>query len=167
MVDQAYLHQWYASGCPATTFTHFGLYCDRQLRVHYMGAVTAVAMISAIYFFSNEISTPKRPPCTHLHLLYLGFMAFLPAIHLIDIDEQTLYQGTILVSYNKPCRFELTGRSVLRSSDPRKIFDIYGSSHQVMHVMITCGALLCRTGLLTTLQYWRNDKVNGLVCPAA
>jgi adiponectin receptor len=101
----------------------------------------------------------------------LGFTAFLSAIHLIHVDEQTLYQGTVLISYKNLAALNSLGGLFYATRIPerfyRKIFDIYGSSHQIMHVMVICGALLYRTGLLTTLQHWRNDKINGLVCPAA
>jgi adiponectin receptor len=35
----------------AISFTYFGFYCDRQLRVRYMGVVTAAALVSMIYVF--------------------------------------------------------------------------------------------------------------------
>jgi adiponectin receptor len=154
----------------AISFTHFGFYCNRQLRVHYMGVVTAAALISAIYVFQPKFRHPKSRLARTLTYFALGFTAFLPAIRLIHVDEQTLYQVTILISYRNLAALNSLGGLFYATRIPerfcREIFDIYGSSHQVMHVMAICGALLYRTGLLTTLQYWRNDKINGLVCPA-
>lgn len=101
----------------------------------------------------------------------LGFTAFLPVIHLlIFVDEQVLYQRTILEPYRNLTVLNSLGGIFYATRIPgrfyRNIFDVYGSSHQVMHVMVICGALLYQTGLLTTRQYWRNYRVEGLVCPA-
>jgi adiponectin receptor len=156
----------------AISFTYFGFYCDRQLRAHYMGVVTAAALMSMIYVFQPEFRHPNGRLARTFTYFALGFTAFLPATHLlILVDEQALYQRTVLASYRNLTVLNSLGGLFYATRIPerfyRKAFDIYGSSHQVMHVMVICGSLLYQTGLLTTRQYWRNDRVNGLVCPAA
>ena len=156
----------------AISFTHFGLYCDRQLRARYISVITSVALISAIYVFQPKFRRRQARLSRTLTYFALGFVACLPALHLLDIVEgQALYQRTLLASYRNLVVLNSLGGLFYSTRIPerfyQKIFDIYGSSHQVMHVMVVCGALLYQTGLLTALQHWRNVKLNGLVCPAA
>ena len=42
---------------------------------------------------------------------------------------------------------------------PRR-FDIWGSSHQIMHVLVVCGATCQERGLLKALWWW-HDTSNG------
>ena len=43
-------------------------------------------------------------------------------------------------------------------------FDIYGSSHQIMHVLVVCGAVSHAMGLLKAFQYWQEEKSGGRIC---
>jgi len=157
--------------CSAISFTYFGFYCDRQMRVRYMSVVTAAALISMIFVFQPEFRHPNSRLARTLTYFALGFTAFLPAIHLAHVDEQALYQRTMLASYRNLTILNSLGGLLYLTRIPerfcRNTFDIYGSSHQIMHVMVVWGALLYQAGLFTTRQRWRNDMVNGLVCTAA
>jgi adiponectin receptor len=153
----------------AISFIHFGFYCDRQLRLHYMGVITAAALISMIYVLHPKFRHPNSRLARTLTYFALGFAACLPALHLlIYVDGQALHQRTVLASYRNLIILNSLGGLFYATRIPerfyRKIFDIYGSSHQVMHVLVICGALLYQTGLLATRRYWSNDE---LVCPAA
>ena len=44
---------------------------------------------------------------------------------------------------------------------PRK-FDIYGASHQVLHVFVMVGALCHVVGVLKAFDYWQGRKSMGL-----
>jgi adiponectin receptor len=153
----------------AISFIYFGFYCDRQLRLHYIGVVTAAALISLICVSHPKFRHPNSRLARTLTYFALGLAACLPALHLlIHVDEQALYQRTVLASYIDLIVLNSTGGLFYATRIPerfyRKIFDIYGSSHQVMHLLVICGALRYQTGLLAARQYWSND---GLVCPAA
>jgi hypothetical protein len=100
-----------------------------------MSVVTAVALISAVYVFQQRFRHPKSCLARTLTYFVLGFTTFLPGIHLIHLDEQTLYQGTILISYRN------------------------------LAALNSLGVLLYRTGLLTALQILpqRQDQRIGLL----
>jgi adiponectin receptor len=40
---------------------------------------------------------------------------------------------------------------------PRQ-FDIYGASHQIMHVLVICGALSHTVGLVKAFDYWQGPR---------
>lgn len=42
-----------------------------------------------------------------------------------------------------------------------KRFDILGSSHQIMHVLVMCGALCYSVGLVKAFEYWQG-KARGV-----
>jgi adiponectin receptor len=156
----------------AISFTYFGLYCHHQLRGLYMGFITAAALISTIYVFRPGFRDPNSRLIRTFTYFTLGFSAFLPAIHLLtQADELALYQHTILISFKNLAMLNSVGGLFYAIRIPerfhREIFDIYCASHQIMHVMVACGALVYQTGLLTTREYWRSDIIRGTVCLAA
>ncbi len=155
----------------AIPFIYFAFYCDRQLQRLYMTFVTAAALVSMIYVFRPNFRHPNRRPIRTLTYFALGFSAFLPAIHLLThVDEQALYQRTVLASFKNLAILNSLGGLIYAIRVPerfyREIFDIYFSSHQIMHVMVIFGALVYTKGLLTTREYWHNDRGNRMVCLA-
>lgn len=57
-----------------------------------------------------------------------------------------------------------TGAAIYAARIPERwfprVFDIYGSSHQIMHVLVICGALSYMTGLIKALEYWRLSSIS-------
>ena len=45
-------------------------------------------------------------------------------------------------------------------------FDLLGSSHQIMHVLVMCGAVSHNVGLARALDYWHGLKLEGRACGA-
>ena len=43
-------------------------------------------------------------------------------------------------------------------------YDILGASHQIMHVLVMCGAVSQSLGLLKALTYWNELKSTGRAC---
>lgn len=44
-------------------------------------------------------------------------------------------------------------------------FDVWGASHQIMHVLVVCGAVSHSVGLLKALDYWDHEKSTGVARP--
>ena len=64
-----------------------------------------------------------------------------------------------------------TGTAIYAARIPErwypKAFDLYGASHQIMHVLVICGALSHGTGLVRALDYWHSLLTReGRVCPS-
>ena len=61
-----------------------------------------------------------------------------------------------------------TGTAIYAARIPErwypKTFDIYGSSHQFMHVLVALGAWSHAVGLLEAFDYWNGRKMMGEVC---
>ena len=46
-----------------------------------------------------------------------------------------------------------------------KVFDVFGSSHQIMHVLVMFGALSHSIGLIKACNYWQEQRLlNGNPC---
>jgi adiponectin receptor len=149
----------------AISFTYFG-FSYGQLRRFYMSIVSITALISTNYVFRSKFRQSKNRLIRIFTYLSLGCSAFLPAIHLlIRNKELSLSQRTVLTSYKQLAVLNLLGGLFYGTRIPerfyKKTFDIYGASHQIMHVLVICGALVYQTSLLTILNYGRGEMRQG------
>jgi len=91
----------------------------------------------------------------------LGLSIFIPAIHGVMLHGWAAQNERMSLTY-------FIGLGVLNGLGtaiyaariperwfPRR-FDIYGASHQIMHVLVICGALSHTTGLLKVFDYWQS-----------
>lgn len=38
-----------------------------------------------------------------------------------------------------------------------RLFDICGASHQIMHILVACGAMSHALGLISAARYWKSE----------
>ena len=99
----------------------------------------------------------------------LGLSAFVPVLHGIAINGWSLQNKQMSIGY-------FLGLGILNASGtaiyaarvperwyPRR-FDIYGSSHQIMHILVVCGAVSHAIGLIKAFDYWQLQKLSGNAC---
>ena len=99
----------------------------------------------------------------------LGLSAFVPVGHGILLNGWQLQNQRMPITYFLGLVFlNVTGTVIYAMLIPErwypKTFDIYGSSHQIMHVPVACGALSHATGLLRALDYWNTQRRIGKAC---
>ena len=95
----------------------------------------------------------------------LGLSAFIPVGRDILLNEWQTENQTMSIAYFLGLGLSNgAGTVIFAMLIPKrwypKTFDIYGSSHQVMHVLVACGALSHATDLLRALDYWNTRKKN-------
>ena len=99
----------------------------------------------------------------------LGLSAFIPVVHGIIIHGWELQNQRMSITYFIGLGLlNGAGTAIYAMRIPErwspKTFDIYGSSHQIMHVLVAVGALSYATGLLRAFDYWNVLKEMGESC---
>ncbi|KAA6412758.1 MAG: adiponectin receptor 1 [Lasallia pustulata] len=98
----------------------------------------------------------------------LGLSAFIPIIHSIllhgwKVQNQrmsvTYFLGLALLNFSGAVTY---ASRIPERWYPRR-FDIYGASHQIMHLLVILGALSHTTGLVRAFDYWHSRRAGGVV----
>jgi adiponectin receptor len=94
----------------------------------------------------------------------LGFSGFIPAIHGVLSHGWTAQNERMSLVYLIGLRlFNGTAAAIYAARIPERCyprrFDIYGSSHQIMHILVICTALSHTIGLMKAFDYWQNMRV--------
>ena len=102
----------------------------------------------------------------------LGLSIFVPAAHGVILNSWELQNRRMSISYFLGLGvLNATGTAIYTARIPErwypKTFDLYGASHQIMHVLVICGALSHSTGLVRAFDYWHSLHANdGKICPS-
>ena len=152
----------WASAIPCT---YFALYdAPEQYRFTYYALITTFGLISATFTLQQRFRQPKyRRRRVYMYTL-LGISAFMPVLQGLQLYGcKELNERMSLNHFLGLAIWNLSGGIIYALRIPERWypgrFDIWGSSHQIMHVFAVCGALTNERGVLRALQYWA-DKQN-------
>jgi len=104
--------------------------------------------------------TPSYRPFRSAMYGVLGFSIIVPAIHGIMLHGWSVQNERMSLTYFIGLGlFNGTGTAIYTLRIPERWypcqFDIYGASHQIMHVLVICGALFHAIGLVKAFDYWK------------
>ena len=93
----------------------------------------------------------------------LGLSAFVPVVHGIILNGWEVQNQRMAITHFLGLGLlNAMGTVIYAARIPEKwypkTFDVYGSSHQIMHVFVACGALCHAIGLLKAFDYWNSVK---------
>lgn len=99
----------------------------------------------------------------------LGVSVFIPAIHGVVIHGWKTQNERMSLTYFMGLGIlNGTGTVIYVARIPERWyarqFDIYGSNHQIMHVLFICGALSHTVGLVKASRYWAELKLEAGPC---
>lgn len=123
-----------------------------------------------IFTMRPVFRTPSYRPFRSAMYGILGFSIFVPAIHGVMVHGWTSQNERMSLTYFVGLGLlNGTGTAIYTLRIPEKwypcIFDIYGSSHQIMHVLVICGALSHTIGLVKAFDYWQiQGRLPGGAC---
>ena len=166
---------------------YFGFYCSPQLLYSYNTIVstspipnplkyadrttqaTASALGCAVFTMKPKFRTPTYRLMRSLMFALLGLSAFVPVLHGIILHGWDVQNRRMAVTHLLGLGLlNATGTVIYAARVPEKwsprTFDVYGSSHQIMHVLVACGALSHAIGLVRAFGYWHRMKGVGLAC---
>ena len=112
----------------------------------------------------EKFQTPAYRPVRVAMYSLLGLSAFVPIIHGVKNNGWELQDRQQGISYFIGLGLlNLTGALIYGLRVPERwyptTFDIVGSSHQIMHVLVMCGALCYGIGLARTFDYWQSKNL--------
>ena len=101
-----------------------------------------------------------RPMRTVL-LVSLALSAFIPAVHGVSVNGWKVQNERQSLSYFIGIGLlDLAGAIVYVTRIPERWaprkFDIFGSSHQIMHFFVICGAWCNTVGVIKAFDYWNS-----------
>ena len=147
------------------------MFDDNSLWVRKVDQIKATlsALGCAIFTMKPRFRTPAFRAMRSASFAVLGLSAFIPVVHGILLNGWAVQNQRMSITY-------FVGLGVLNGAGSAiyalrvperwfpKTFDIYGSSHQIMHVLVAIGALSHATGLLRAFDYWNIKKERGEAC---
>jgi len=139
--------------------THFTFKCDPVLQEAYSIFATVVGLACALTTLHPSFSGPQsRHLRTALYLL-LGASSFLPiahGTHLYGVEEMDSRMSLGYYLGLGVCHG--TGALLYAARVPERWYprrcDVIGSSHQLMHVLVVCGAAMYGVGVQMARKYW-------------
>ena len=116
-----------------------------------------------------KFRTPTYRVMRSVMFALLGLSAFVPVVHGIMLNGWEVQNRRMAITYFLGLGLlNGTGTIIYAARFPEKwyprSFDIYGSSHQIMHVLVACGALSHAIGLLNAFDHWHTMQSMGLAC---
>ncbi|KAI4217775.1 MAG: hypothetical protein L6R36_009275 [Xanthoria steineri] len=137
----------------------FGFYCDEKLQLLYWTVATASAVGCGIFTLTSNFRSPAYRLVRFGAYSLLGLSAFVPVIHGIIMNGWQVQDERMSISYFLGLAvLNFTGASIYAARIPERwyprTFDLWGSSHQIMHVLVVCGAFSHTTGLMKAFDFW-------------
>lgn len=141
------------------TSTYFGFYCDAVLRNRYFLLASVTGAASCWATFQKWFQTPAGRKLRSLAYALLGLSAFVSAAHGCYLNGWTEQNKRQSLSYFIGLgALNGLGTLIYATRIPERLspetFDIVGSSHQIMHVMVMLGAYSHSIGLHRASLYW-------------
>ncbi|CAD5233581.1 unnamed protein product [Bursaphelenchus xylophilus] len=146
-------------------WTYYAFYCQRTYMWIYIVQIGVLSMGAFIVSFLDRFAAPKYRPLRALVFSGLGLSIIIPLLHVIyqsGLDYAFQYAGLFWLLAN--LFFSGTGLIFYCLQLPERwkpgYFDIFGHSHQIMHILTVCGAGSFLYGLY---EMWQRTQ-NGTVC---
>lgn len=159
----------YGSTVPAL---YFEFYCRPIHRNTYGTALTLCAVLSGIFTLRPEFRTPAARRLRFLVYVCFALAAFVPIIHglrLWSYTELNQRMGLRNIIIMTLCQF--SGGVIYATRIPERwyprSFDIWGASHQLMHILVLCGAFSLESGWISALYWWHKEGMGKMECTLA
>jgi adiponectin receptor len=156
----------YGSTFPAL---YFEFYCQPTHRNTYGAALTVCALLSCIFTLRPEFRTSHARRLRVLVYVSFALACFLPVIHGLhiwsyaELDQRMGLRNIVIMAL---CQF--SGGVIYATRIPERwsprTFDIWGASHQIMHILVLCGAFSLEAGWIGALHWWHREGAGRAEC---
>jgi len=141
------------SFCP---WLYYSYYCHTLLRDLYMCMAAFCGTFSLFITLTAEFEKPHYRPLRAGLFIVLGLTGVIPALHyfiLGGIVETWLQVGHCMIFLFLMAAFYISGGLIYANRIPERfcpgLFDIWGQSHQILHICVIIAALSCYHGAIT------------------
>ncbi|RKF80992.1 ADIPOR-like receptor SPBC12C2.09c [Golovinomyces cichoracearum] len=136
----------------------YGFYCHTNLQKLYWIMISTLGMACAAATIIDRFRTPAWRPYRATMFIGLGLSAVFPVLHGIKIFGLEIMRSRIgLTGLLLEGFFYISGASIYAARWPERIrpgyFDIWGSSHQIFHILVLIAAGCHMYGLCTAFNY--------------
>ncbi|CAD5231035.1 unnamed protein product [Bursaphelenchus okinawaensis] len=146
-------------------WTYYAFYCQRIYMWVYIAQIASLSIGALIVSLMDRFAAPKYRPLRALVFSGLGLSLMIPLVHLIyqnGLNYAFQYAGLAWLLLN--LLFSAVGLTMYCLQLPERFkpgyFDIFGHSHQIMHVLTVLGAAAFLCGLY---EMWQRTE-NGTIC---
>jgi adiponectin receptor len=137
---------------------YYGFFCEPGLQRLYWTMICTIGIGCIFVSVLPRFRTPQLRPFRAAMFVSMGLSAVFPVIHGLrkyGIEQMTrqiglgwlLLQGSLYI----------LGAGIYAARVPERLrpgkFDLWGSSHQIFHVLVVCAAVAHLTGLLRAFDY--------------
>lgn len=137
---------------------YYGFYCMPDLQRLYWSMICLIGFGCICVSILPKFRTPAWRPFRAAMFIGMGLSAVFPVIHGLKLFGAGQMMRQIGLGWVLLQGFlYILGATIYAARVPERLmpghFDIYGSSHQIFHVLVVCAALAHLTGLLRAFDY--------------
>ncbi|KAK0668459.1 mPR-like GPCR protein [Cercophora samala] len=146
---------------------YLGFYCEPKLQTLYWSIIAAVSLATAVITVHPRLQTPRYRLLRTMSFVATGLSAFAPIIHAASIfPYPQLDKQAGLRYYYAEGLIVLLGVVFYITRFPESwkpgVFDIWGASHQIFHILIVTSAAVHLYGIISAFR-WNYENPR---CPA-
>ncbi|KAH4415117.1 hypothetical protein HBH92_073680 [Parastagonospora nodorum] len=145
----------------------YGFKSEPEITRRYWAMITTLAACTSVVSMHNKFRTPALRPFRALMFVLMGLSAVFPVLHGIQLYgvahmrkaagmDWVVLQGVLYI----------TGAAIYAARVPEKWspgkYDIWGSSHQIFHVLVVLAATSHLVGLLKAFDFEHGRRSGGV-----
>ncbi|KAJ3416422.1 hypothetical protein HDV05_001580 [Chytridiales sp. JEL 0842] len=139
---------------------YYGFYCHPTLRVFYLSLLTLLSLATISFNLSSRFSGFKYSKLRTSMFIVLGASASIPILHAIILNGIPYIQKSMSVSYIVLQGFIFfLGALIFMFQVPERwwpgMFDLWGNSHNIWHVLILVASSVHYVGMLRAFSWWK------------
>lgn len=139
-------------------FIYYGFYCEPSLQKLYWIIVSFVAFAYIAITLSPRFRSPKLRPYRAIMYTFLGLTAIISIVNGIFIHGWAVQNRRMGLTYViGTAILNIVGAIIYSTRVPERWqpirFDIYGHSHQLLHIIVIFAGLIYLVGLLRAIEF--------------
>lgn len=137
---------------------HFGFRCEPHLRAVYRPLAIFFALMCAVATLHPVFSNPTGHRARTAVYCLLGIASFAPIVHGVLLHSFREHNRAMSLGWYVALGCcHATGSAFYAVKWPERwyprTFDLLGSSHQLMHILVVCGAVCYSVGILKAFEH--------------
>ncbi|KAJ3124897.1 hypothetical protein HK101_006023 [Irineochytrium annulatum] len=144
---------------------YYGFYCDRTLQISYLIAMAILGSITLFITVSQKYGTPPYRVLRTSVFMALGLSGIIPLTHSVILHGLRFSQQAMSFNWMVAMgSMYVVGALIYGYRVPEKwfpgMFDIWGHSHQIFHVLVVTAAITHYVGVCYSYVFWHENNHN-------
>ncbi|KAF9889958.1 hypothetical protein FE257_006832 [Aspergillus nanangensis] len=147
---------------------YYGFYCIRDMQRLYWTMICSIGLGCMVVSILPQFRTPRWRPFRAAMFVGMGLSAVFPVLHGLQLFGREQMTSQIGLGWLLLQGFlYVLGAGIYAARVPERLhpgrFDLWGSSHQIFHVLVVCAAAAHLTGLVRAFDYRHSGMAE--TCP--